>query len=140
MRFGTDHSIFLVDKDSIRKVSPEGQVVTLFRGIKEPSPKYQPFDNGNPDVSNRVYGLDVDSGSGDLLVAYHGNRSILRIREMERQVIYRSNKPWSPVGVAISPDGVVIKESGLEPGSDQMGPRIRLLHKDKSIETLVTVP
>ena len=139
MRFGPDNWIYLVDQNTIRKVSLDGQVKTLYQGITDPHPKNQPFDNGNPTVSNRIYGLDIEPGTENVVVAYHGNRSVLRFSETGRQVIYQSNKPWSPVGVLISGNGILIKETGLEPGSNQTGPRVIRHSSNGAIEKIVTI-
>jgi hypothetical protein len=138
MRFGPDGSIYVVDGDAIRRVSLDGKVTTLSRDIKVEKPEDQPFDNGNPSVSNRLYGLDVGR-DGAVYVAYHGNRRVLKLNGSKAEVVYRSTKPWSPVGVALWDEKIVIKESGLEPGSSQAGPRIRLLRPDGTLTTIATV-
>lgn len=139
MRFGSDQWIYVVDRVSIRRISLSGHVETLYRDILLEHPEHQPFDNGNPSVSNRVYGLDIEPESGDILVAYHGNRSVLRFNKEGRQRIYQSKKPWSPVGVAVAKNGILVKESGLEPGSDQTGPRVRLISPDNTVQTIVEI-
>jgi sugar lactone lactonase YvrE len=138
MRFGPDGRIYVVDGDAIRRVSLDGQVTTLSRDIKVEKPEDQPFDNGNPSVSNRLYGLDVGRDE-TVYVAYHGNRRVLKLRGSKAEVVYRSTRPWSPVGVALWGENTVIKESGLEPGSSQTGPRIRLVKPDGTITTIATV-
>lgn len=134
MCWGPEGDIYLVDFDSIRKVNWNGEVETLFQNIRLKDPENQPFDNGNPRVSNRLFGLDVTE-CGDILVAYHGNRSVLKLSSQGREVIYQSTKPWSPVGVAVHPKGIVIKEAS----DGSAGPRIRLMKSDGSIQTLIEV-
>ncbi len=138
MRMIRDGSILAVDGDSIRKIGTDGTVSTIYRGIKAASPEDQPFDNGNPAVSNRLYGLDADS-HGNIYVAYHGNRRIMKITPNGVESVYRSRKPWSPVGVVVFKDSIIVKESGLEPHSDSPGPRIRKIAPDGAVSTLVTV-
>ncbi len=139
MRFGSDGAVLVLDVDAIRRVSRAGEVTTLFHGLKDAMPEDQPFDNGNPRVSNRLYGFDLNA-AGEAIVAYHGNRRVLRLSpDGGREVIYRSTKPWSPVGVCFHGGKVLIKESGLEPGSDLPGPRIRSLRPDGTVETLITL-
>ena len=139
MRFASDGWIYVVDQDSVRRVSRAGQVETLYRGIRLKAPKNQPFDNGNDSVSNRIYGLAVKLDSGEVLVAYHGNRSVVSLSEMGRKVVYRSKPPWAPVGVVLKGDSIVIKETGLEPGSNRFGPRIVLLDPGDEARQLVEV-
>ncbi len=134
MCWGPKGDIYLVDFDSIRKVNWNGEVETLFKDIRLNNPKNQPFDNGNPRVSNRLFGLAV-TDCGDVLVAYHGNRSVLKLSSQGREVIYQSTKPWSPVGVAVHPKGIVIKEAS----DGSAGPGIRLLKPDGSVQTLIEV-
>lgn len=138
MCFGPKGHIYVVDQDSIRKVYRDGKVETIFKDIKLQDPKNQPFDNGNPSVSNRLYGLAVDKNE-NVYVAYHGDRCVLKLSPEGRNVIYQSEKPWSPVGVALLGKDLVIKESGLEPESSMKGPRIQILKKDGTIDTLVKV-
>ena len=139
MRFGGDGWIYVVDRDSVRRVSRAGEVETLYRGIRLESPRNQPFDNGNDLVSNRVYGLAAKQGSGEVFVAYHGNRSVVRLSEAGRKVVYRSKIPWAPVGVVLKGSSIVIKETGLEPGSIRFGPRIVVVEPDGEARELVEV-
>lgn len=139
MRMTRDGSILVVDEDSVRSVSMGGHVKTIRKGIIEQNPTDQPFDNGNPSVSNRLYGLDQDD-SGNIYVAYHGNRRVIKISpDGGMEVVYRPVKPWSPVGVAVWNNSLYIKESGLEPGSRFPGPRIRKLEPNGEISTIVTI-
>lgn len=139
MRFGADGAVLVLDVDAIRRVSRAGEVTTLFTGLKDAMPEDQPFDNGNPRVSNRLCGFDLND-LGAVVVAYHGNRRVLRLTpDGGREVIYRSAKPWAPVGVCFHGEKILIKESGLEPGSAQPGPRIRSLRPDGTVETLITL-
>lgn len=139
MRFGPKNRIYVVDADAIRRVSMTEEVETLFTDLTLEDPPNQPFGNGNPSVSNRLYGLDI-APDESVYVAYHGDRCVLKLNdEGERHVVYRSEKPWSPVGVRLIDGELLIKETGLEPGSASPGPRIRRLKADGSVETIVVV-
>lgn len=138
MRFGPNGNIYVVDQNAVRLVRLDGKVKTLFKDIKDANPENQPFDNGNPSVSNRLYGLDI-SKEGDIYLAYHGNRCVIKCKDSKKEIAYRSIKPWSPVGVALRGDDLIIKETGLEPGSDHPGPRISLLKKDGTTSILTTL-
>ena len=137
--WGPDQDVYLVDRDTIRRVSLDGAVETLYRDVRDATPERQPFDNGNPEVSNRLYGLDVEPNTGAVVVAYHGNRAVLRLSPSGKETLYQADKPWSPVGVVFDGDRLLIKESGLEPGSPVDGPRIRALDADGVASTLITV-
>ena len=137
MRFDPEGRILVLDVDRIRRVDRDGTVTTLARDLRELAPEHQPFNNGNPRVSNRLYGFDA-APDGRLVVAYHGNRRVWNIDpEGEQTVLYQSEAPWSPVGVCFDGTDVLIKESALEPGSDRTGPRIRRLGADGLAVTLV---
>ena len=132
-------AIYVADVDAVRKITPEGVVSTIASGLLEENPKDLPFQHENPSTANRLYGLVVDN-DGSVYVAYYGNRLLLKIEpDGTTLAVYRSEKPWSPVGVALDGSDVYILESGLEPGSKTPGPRVRKLSPDMQITTIIVI-
>jgi len=108
MNVGPDDNIYLTDGPSVRKVSRDGTVSTIARGGRLLKPSL--FGRAFGGRSNPLMGLAVDP-QGNVFVANHGNQRVLKIASGGRvTTLAKTERPWSPAGVAVSRHGVVVLE------------------------------
>ncbi len=116
-----DDRLFLTVEDTILTVSPEGEVTERANELLVEEPQDPIFSDGG---FNNLLGLTV-TPSQEILVAYFGDRSVIRIGARGRkETVYRSQNPWSPVGVAVRNEAVYVLESGWREGSGLIGTRV----------------
>jgi len=136
MTMGPDATIYVTDGDAVRKITLDGVVTTLARGLLTIPPDDPFFDDGG---FNDMYGLTVDA-HGTVFVAYHGNRRLLQVTPdgsvSER---YRAAAPWSPMGVYAAGDDLYILETGWLAGIGHFGPRLRKRSPDGTFTTVLTL-
>ncbi|MEP6717883.1 MAG: hypothetical protein ABJB21_02005 [bacterium] len=138
MAFGPDGSLYLSDGDAVRKVTMEGSVTTVARELTTRTADDKPALFGGSYGS--LAGLSVDS-SGSVYVADAGNRRLLRInRDGKTEVVFRTDPPYFPNGVAASPDGAIyVLEVGFTLPSAWSGPRVRKISADGTNRIIATV-
>jgi len=95
-----DGTLFLIDDGDLRKVSPDGQGVTVAAKLsgRDPAPA---------NVRNRHYhmGLWTD-GKGSVYVAVAQERLVLQVSaDGKSKVVARSSGSWSPTGGMFDRDG-----------------------------------
>lgn len=140
MTIGADGSLYVLEHDRVRRVTPDGDVATLATDLLDTRPANPPHRRGPSTTVNRLYGLCVD-GKGVVHVAYHAGRRVIRIEpDGETSIAYESRRPWAPIGVATRDGVLYILEDGHEPRSATHGPRVRRLDADGTITTLTTIP
>lgn len=138
MAFGRDGALYLTDGDAVRKVTMDGSVTTLARGLTTRTADDKPALFGASHGS--LSGLAVDS-SGAVYVADAGSRRLLRInRDGKTEVVLRIDPPYFPNGVAAAPDGAIyVLEVGLTLPNVSSGPRVRKISADGSSRIIATV-
>ena len=134
MAFGADGSLYVSDAGTLRRVSPDGDVRTLAQGLAEELPDDTQTGYGG------LMGLAVDAG-GNVYVADYGRRRVLKVAaDGKVSRVVRAEAPWSPSGVAMTPDGrVLVLEVGFTPPNVYSGPRVRELSTDGTLKLLATV-
>jgi DNA-binding beta-propeller fold protein YncE len=134
MAFGGDGSLYVTDAGDLRRVSPEGDVRTLAKGLEVQLPDDTQTGYGG------LMGLAVDAG-GNVYVADYGRRRVLKVAADGKVTrIVRAEAPWSPSGVAATRDGrVLVLEVGFAPPNAFSGPRVRELSPDGTLKVLATV-
>jgi sugar lactone lactonase YvrE len=134
LAFGPDGSLYVTDAGDVRRVSRDGEVRTLARGLEELFPDDRPPGYGG------LMGLAVDA-AGNVYVADHGRRRVLKVAADGKVTrVARADAPWAPTGVATTPDGrVLILESGFTPPNVFNGSRVRELSPDGTLKVLATV-
>jgi len=113
MQILQDGNIYIVDEEgnSIRKLTLEGEVITIARNILSQSPANTPFPGTR---FNNAYGLDMDP-DGNIYIAYNGNGRVLKIFPNGKKTeIYFSGEGWYPTGVAYRNDGLYILENNQD--------------------------
>lgn len=135
--FGPDGSIYLTDGDSVRKVTMDGTVTTIARGLTARTTEDSPTLFGGK--SGSLMGLAVGT-DGAVFVADSGNRRVLKISQSKVDVVLRSEPPFSPTGVAVTSTGdAYILEVGLTIPNVSSGPRVRKLSPDGTVSMAAMV-
>ncbi len=136
MTLGPDSALYVIDHDAMRKVTLDGVVTTLVRGLLT-EPADDPFF---PDGSfNRIWDLFLDA-DGTAYLAYQGNRRLLKVSpEGTLTEVYHAAAPWSPMGVTVDNGVVYILEIAWQENIGHFGPRVRRLSSDGALTTLVTI-
>ena len=134
LTFGPDGSIYLTDAGDVRRVSTDGEVRTLAKGLEGLFPEDTQTGYGG------LMGLAVDAGA-NVYASDYGRRRVLKVAadgKVSRAA--RAEAPWSPTGVAVSKDGrVFVLEVGFAPPNVSSGPRVRELLPDGRSKVLATV-
>jgi len=138
MIHGDDDRFYVTDGDSLRAVNQEGIVTTVARALTIANAPEMPKKEGEPRIINGLYGLARD---GEVFyVAYYGNRVLYRIEDGKAKTFYRSEWPWSPIGVTVRDGVVYVLESGATDGNDAYaGPRVSRLDTNGKNEIMVTI-
>lgn len=116
MAMGGDGAIYFADRDRVRRVEiggeDAGRVTTIAQGLLDRDPMDPPERRGPETTINRLYGIAVD-GAGVVYVAYKAGRRVVRVdAEGGVEVVRRSGRGWSPVGVATRGGDVYVLEVG----------------------------
>jgi hypothetical protein len=131
MTIASDGNIYLTDGNSLRRVTMDGTVTTIARDLTVRTSEDSPtlFGGNHSTLAGVVVGRD-----GSALLADSGNRRVLKIKDGTVQVILRSEPPFFPTGVALTPSGdAYILEVGLTIPNISSGPRVRKLTADGRI-------
>lgn len=131
------NKIFVVDDDKVKKIE-NGKAKILAENLLEKDvSKISMNFIPNPKTINRLFGLAVDE-SENIFVAYFGNSQILKITPNgEKSIFYESKDFWSPVGIAISENGLIVKESKFVEKVGWIGPKIIKISWDKKVEEII---
>jgi hypothetical protein len=134
MAWGSDGALYLTDGPYVRRVALDGTVTTLSGG---------PLTEREWDED--LLGIDVDA-SGDIYVADHANRRILRVTPAGAvSTFLYTGSLWTPTGVAVAPDGLYILEHLRMPlailGDLAVGPylRVRKVSADGNVTELARI-
>jgi DNA-binding beta-propeller fold protein YncE len=135
MAWGPGDTLYVTDVDSIRKVSRDGTVATLVRGLTAADP-----DGRSSRPASQLFGLTYDEARSACYVADFGNRSVLKI-DAEGQLTrtLQLDPAWSPVGVAVFGQALYVMEVETNPSKSAQGPRVRRITPDGIATTLATV-
>jgi sugar lactone lactonase YvrE len=119
MSWGPDGALYVTDGPYVRRVALDGSVTTLGGG---------PLTERKWDED--LLGITVNA-SGDVYVADHANRRILRVTPMGVvSTVLRTGSLWTPTGIALAPDGLYVLEHLRMPlailGDLTVGPYLRI--------------
>jgi len=117
MAFGKDNAIYLTNGDKIRKIDKFGMVKTI--NHSETLTK-----NQEDPESSQFFGLDVNEESS-VFAADFNNRRLLKISSDGKvSTLLKSEKDWSPIGVATFGDEVYVLEVRPYTSSIHTGNRV----------------
>ncbi len=142
LAWGPDAALYIVDKDRLRRMMPNGEIDTIASGIKESSPEDLPFSG-----ANIMFDMAIDSLK-NVYLAYYGNRRVLKVSATgEITTVLRSEGDWSPHGVDCYKGEVYVLEStvGIPTWwqfwkSTEIRPRVRKINSAGEVETLYEHP
>jgi sugar lactone lactonase YvrE len=134
LAWGPDGLLYVSDQDAVRRVTRDGVVTTLARGLVARRSATEPFTG-----SHHLYGLAVAPG-GSVFVADHGSRRILKISAVGRvSTAAVAERPWAPTGVAAAGEDLFILEVGSTLARSLLGPRVRKITADGKVTSLAMV-
>ena len=133
--FGPDGSLYLTDSATVRKVTMDGTVTTLARNV---TAEGAPGNKGGASPTT-WFGIAVNA-RGDVFVADHGNRRILKVApDGQTTTLIRTEESWFPTGVAVRGDELYTLEESLTPARRPVGNRVRKLLPGGRVTVLATV-
>jgi hypothetical protein len=118
MAFGKDNTIYLTNDDKVRKIDRFGMVTTIYRN--ETTNQKQ----NNPEPFSRLYGLDVDKENNVVAADFANNRLLKISSDGKISTFLKSEKDWSPIGVATFGDEVYVLEVRPYTASIHTGNRV----------------
>jgi hypothetical protein len=136
---GPSGALYVTDNSAVRKIDAEGHVSMVKDEIQVPDCSAPVV----PRVSSVPYlrGLAV-APNGTMYVAANGCRAVIEINPQGAvRTILKAESPWSPTGIALSGNDVVVLEYTHIPDDDRRLwiPRIRRISSGGKITTLATV-
>jgi sugar lactone lactonase YvrE len=140
---GPDGSIYVATWNGIVKLKADGSIARIVHPVLVKDCDSDPADHNPANASSPLLrGLGVDSG-GDVYVAATSCHRVLKITP-DGQVtsILKSERPWSPTGVAVSGEDIYVLEytNANGPATEGWRPRVRKLARANTVTTLVAVP
>jgi len=125
LALGPDESIYVTCSRGLFQVSRQGELVMSMHPLELEQ-------QGDP----QLRGMAVDH-DGTIYVAATGHGTLIRIRGKKPEVVLRSERPWSPTGVAVHGKDIFVLEYTNAMGARIEGwrPRVRRMSGD-TITTL----
>lgn len=132
---GPDGSVYVTDESYVRRVSPDGTVTTLAANIHVRRTN-KAKEKGTPAY---LSGISVDP-YGFVYVADSSNGRVIRITpDRKIETVFRSERPWSPNGVAWGTSAIYVMEYAATTVHGPFRTRVRKLSSDGTSTVLATV-
>jgi len=138
---GPGGALYLASPSSVLKLEMDGTFTTVIPHIELKDCDVDHPDNNPDSPLPSLRGLAVDE-AGTVFAAGTGCRAVVKITpEGKVETVLKSERPWSPTGVALHGGDVYVLEYTNANGSSSEGwfPRVRKLSRDKTVSTLLTV-
>ena len=138
---GPEGALYLTCNNAVLKVKADGTVAKVAEKVEvKDCDEDIPYD---PTVlMPALRGLAVDA-KGTVYVAATGCHRVVKVTaDGKVETVLKSERPWSPTGVAVSGENVYVLEYPHANARDYKGwhPRVRKLRRDGSVTTLATIP
>ncbi len=131
-----DDSFLIVNKEALVRLTRDEPAAILADGLRESSPSNLPFSGGN-------ILFDMAADGDTTLLAYYGNREVLRISpDGTKTSLLEADEPWSPHGVDVFDGTIYVLESTTPPPAwrfwqpDSLVPRVRVIDEDGAVSIL----
>lgn len=139
---GPGGTVFVACPNAVFRVRADGTFTTIINPL-EPKDCDIDYPDHNPNMKLPfVRGLAVNE-LGEVYAAGTGCHTVMKIStNREATVVLRSERPWSPTGVALHRGEVFVLEyTNANGGHDESPwfPRVRKLGRDLKVTTLVTL-
>lgn len=138
---GPDGSIYVATWNGIVKLKADGSIEKIVPPVVVKDCDSDPADHNSANASSPLLrGLGVDS-RGNVYVAATSCHRVLKITPDGQVIsILKSERPWSPTGVAVSGDDIYVLEytNANGPATEGWRPRVRRIDRDNKVTTVVT--
>lgn len=140
MAWGPDGTLYVTDADAIRRITLDGTVTTIVRGVAELRESFKSRALSLVALGKgggHLYGLTLDA-QGNIYAANLARKSVVKFAP-DGKVLYviKSESGWAPTGVAVSGGDLFVLEFSDE--GITKGPRVRKVSADGNAVTLGTV-
>jgi hypothetical protein len=138
---GPDGALYIASPSAVSKLKMDGTFITLAHPIELKDCDVD-YPDGNPlSPLPSLRGLAVDD-DGTVFAAGVGCHAVVKISPAGKvETVLKSERPWSPTGVAVHRREIYILEYTNANGGSESGwlPRVRKMGRDGKVTTLVTV-
>ena len=138
MTAGSDGSLFIACPNAIVKVKLDGTVTTFLHPVevKDRADDLAKESQTRAFHSPYLRGIDITS-DGTLYAAVNGCRCVVKITtEGKVETVLKSEKPWSPTGVAVRGGDVFVLEYTNPDKEKDWVPRVRKLASNGKVSVL----
>lgn len=135
---GPDGSLFIAGPNAIVKVKLDGTVKTLVHpvNVTDRDDDLAKASQSRAFHSPYLRGIDVTE-DGTFYAAVNGSRCVVKISaEGKVETVLKSEKPWSPTGVAVRGKDVFVLEYTNPDKESDWVPRVRKLSADGKVSVL----
>lgn len=140
---GRGGSNYIATWNGIVILKRDGAIAKMVHPVVVPDCDSDPADHNPANASSSfLRGLDVDSHGNAYVAATSCHRVVKITPGGQITSILKSERPWSPTGVAVRGEDIYVLEytNASGPATEGWRPRVRKLARDKAVTTLVTIP
>jgi len=141
LAIGRDGSLYVGTWKGVLKLDHDGSIAKMFHPIAVPDCDSDPADHNPSNASSPLFrGLGIDS-DGNLYAAATSCHCVLKITPAgSMRTILKSERPWSPTGIAVAGRDVYVLEytNANGPRTEGWYPRIQRL-EGRTWKTLVAI-
>jgi len=140
---GPDGSIYVATWNGLVVLNRNGSIARIVHPVKVSDCDSDPADHNPANASSPLLrGLGIDSRGNAFMAATSCHRVVEVTPDGHITSILKSERPWSPTGVAVRGEEIYVLEytNANGPSNEGWYPRVRKRAKNGTWTTLVTVP
>jgi hypothetical protein len=140
---GPDGSIYVATWNGLVVLNRDGSIARIVHPVSVNDCDSDPADHNPANASSPLLrGLGIDSRGNAFVAATSCHRVVEVTPDGQISSILKSERPWSPTGVAVRDEEIYVLEYTNANGPSKEGwyPRVRKRAKNGTWTTLVTVP